>query len=243
MKQRLDRIIIERGLVASRERARALIMEGKVLVENRPVTKAGAMVQAGCNIILKEKDIPYVSRGGVKLSAALEHFSIVLEGKIAMDVGASTGGFTDCMLSMGAARIYSIDVGYGQFDYKLRNDARVVLMERTNIRNLEKDAIPEKMDFAAVDVSFISLRLVLPEVREFMKPGGGILALIKPQFESTRKDVGKGGIIRDEEIRIRAVESIENAASECGLYPIGVMQSPIKGRKGNVEYFIYMKGE
>lgn len=243
MKQRLDKIIVERGLVASRERAKALIMEGKVLVENRPVTKAGTMVQTGCSIILKEKDIPYVSRGGVKLIAALEHFDIVLEGKTAMDVGASTGGFTDCMLSMGAARVYSIDVGYGQFDYRLRNDARVVLMERTNIRGLEKDAVPEEMDFAAVDVSFISLRLVLPKVKEFLKPGGGILALIKPQFEATRKDVGKGGIMRDEEKRMMAVESIKMAASECCLRPVGVMQSPIKGRKGNVEYFIYMKGD
>ena len=243
MKQRLDKVILERGLVKSRERARALIMEGKVLVEDRPITKAGSMVETASSITLKEKDIPYVSRGGVKLAAALEHFGIVLEGKTVMDVGASTGGFTDCMLGMGAARVYGIDVGYGQFDYRLRQDPRVVLLERTNIRHLERQAIPEEMDFAAVDVSFISLKLVLPKVREFLRPGGGILALVKPQFEATKKDVGKGGIVRDEEKRQRAVESVEKAARDCGLRPVGVMQSPIRGRKGNVEYFIHMKGD
>lgn len=243
MKQRLDKVILERGLARSRERAKALIMGGKVLVEDRPVTKAGSMVETESSITLKEKDIPYVSRGGVKLEAALEHFGIVLEGKTAMDVGASTGGFTDCMLGKGAARVYGIDVGYGQFDYRLRQDPRVVLLERTNIRHLEKEAIPEEMDFAAVDVSFISLRLVLPKVREFLRPGGGLLALVKPQFEATKKDVGKGGVVRDEEKRQRAVESVEKAARDCGLRPVGVMQSPIRGRKGNVEYFIYMKGD
>jgi 23S rRNA (cytidine1920-2'-O)/16S rRNA (cytidine1409-2'-O)-methyltransferase len=243
MKQRLDRIVVERGLAQSRERAKALIMEGKVLVGDVPVTKAGSMVEAGCSITLKENDIPYVSRGGVKLEAALEHFGIGLEGKTVMDVGASTGGFTDCMLKMGAARVYSIDVGYGQFDYGLRQDTRVVLLERTNIRHLERREITDEVDFAAVDVSFISLRLVLPKVREFLGQGGGILALVKPQFEATRKDVGKGGIIRDEEKRLKAVESVETAARDCGLRPVGVMRSPLKGRKGNIEYFIYMKGE
>lgn len=240
MKERLDKALLGRGLVSSRERARALIMEGKVLVDNMPVTKAGAMVEAGASIAVKE-DIPYVSRGGVKLKAALERFGIGLRGKTAMDVGASTGGFTDCMLQEGAARVYAVDVGYGQFDWKLRNDPRVALLERTNIRYLAREAIPEEVQFATVDVSFISLRLVLPRVREFLAAGGEVVALVKPQFEVGKKDVGKGGIVRDEAKRLEAVEAVKGEAEACEFEPVGVMESPITGQKGNIEYLIYLR--
>ena len=240
-KERLDRVLLDKGLAASRERARALIMEGKVLVGGAAVTKAGSMVEESASITLKEPDIPYVSRGGLKLEAAAERFGIDFAGKTAMDVGASTGGFTDLMLKRGARRVYAIDVGYGQFDWRLRQDPRVVLFEKTNIRHLERDAIPEDIDIATVDVSFISLKLVIPKVMEFLRPGGEIAALIKPQFEAGRLEVGKGGIVRDEAARLRAVESVREAMRELGLEELGVMESPIKGQKGNIEYLIYLR--
>lgn len=243
MKERLDKIMTERGLVVSRERAKALIMEGKVLVDNKPATKAGSMVGEDAGITLKGEDIPFVSRGGIKLDAAIKHFGAALNGLTVMDVGVSTGGFTDCMLKRGAKKIYAIDVGYGQIDWNLRNDPRVVLMEKTNIRHLEKSAVPDEIDLATIDVSFISLKLVLPKVKEFLKPGGLIIALIKPQFEVGRKDVGKGGIVKDEGKRVQAVEDIKDAAMRFGLMALDVMKSPIKGQKGNVEYFIYLKGK
>jgi 23S rRNA (cytidine1920-2'-O)/16S rRNA (cytidine1409-2'-O)-methyltransferase len=242
MKARLDRVLCERGLAGSRERAKALILGGRVLVNRLPVTKAGSMVEEAADIVLKGSDIPYVSRGGLKLKAALDRFGIVLEGKAVMDVGASTGGFTDCMLKEGAGKVYAVDVGYGQFDWKLRNDPRVVLLERTNIRRLEKERVPEEVDFASVDVSFISLRLVLPRVREFLKPGGEAVALVKPQFEVGRGDVGKGGIIRDEARRLQAVEAVKAGAEDCGFRAVGAMESPVRGQKGNVEYLLYLKG-
>lgn len=243
MKQRLDKVIAARGLTGSRERAKALIMEGKVLVNDLPVLKAGAMVDEASVIRLREKDIPFVSRGGLKLQAAIKQFGIDLAGMIAMDVGASTGGFTDCMLGEGVRRVYCIDVGYGQFDWALRQDPRVVLMERTNIRHLTSEAVPDPIEFAAIDVSFISLRLVVPKVVEFLAPGGGIVALIKPQFEVGRKDVGKGGIVRDEVKRQEAVASLREFFSTLGLKDLGVIESPIKGQKGNIEYLVHMKGE
>jgi 23S rRNA (cytidine1920-2'-O)/16S rRNA (cytidine1409-2'-O)-methyltransferase len=241
MKARLDRVMVERKLAPSRERARALILEGKVLVNRMPVTKAGALVNENVDITLRGGGIPYVSRGGLKLKAALERFGISLEGKTCMDVGASTGGFTDCMLREGARKVYAVDVGYGQFDWGLRNDSRVVLLERTNIRHLERERIDEGIDFAAIDVSFISLRLVVPRMREFMGPRGEVVALVKPQFEVGRGEVGKGGVVRDEEKRLAAVDSVSAALEAVGLCAAGVMESPVRGQKGNVEYLIYLK--
>lgn len=241
MKERLDKLLVQRGLASSRERARALIMEGKVLVDGRPVTKAGALVGDASSVSLKEPDIPYVSRGGLKLKAAVEHFGIGLKGKTVMDVGASTGGFTDYMLSQGARKVYAIDVGYGQFDWGLRQDPRVVLLERTNIRYLDRERIPEEVDLASVDVSFISLMNVIPRVTEFLRPGGEIIALVKPQFEVGKEEVGKGGVVREEEKRLKAVSSLREFFDKHGLVTVGTMESPVKGQKGNVEYFIYLK--
>jgi len=238
-RQRLDKALIRKGLVLSRERARALIMEGKVLVDGIAVTKAGSLVREDSLITLREPDIPYVSRGGLKLEAASERFGISFEGKVAMDVGVSTGGFTDYMLRHGAERVYAIDVGYGQIDWRLRNDPRVVLLERTNIRHLK--ALPEAIDIATIDVSFISLRLVLPKILEFLKPNGEIVALFKPQFEVGRENVSKGGIVKDDAARISALESMRGFIEELGLEELGTIESPIKGRKGNIEYLIYMR--
>jgi 23S rRNA (cytidine1920-2'-O)/16S rRNA (cytidine1409-2'-O)-methyltransferase len=242
MKVRIDKAVVERGLAPSRERAQALIAEGKVYVNDFPVTKAAAMVEQSASIKLKGEDIPYVSRGGLKLKGALDHFGISCADKVAMDIGASTGGFTDCLLQEGARRVYAVDVGYGQFDWKLRNDPRVVLMERTNIRNLPRDTVEEPVELAVIDVSFISLRLVMPRVREFLAPGGEVVALIKPQFEVGKGEVGKGGIVRESEKREAAVRDVREAMEALGLVTIGVMESPITGQKGNIEYLIYLKG-
>ncbi len=241
MKERLDILLVRLGLAASRERARSLIMEGKVLVRGVPATKAGVMVPVGAAVTLKGVDIPYVSRGGMKLRAAIEHFGISPAGLVAIDVGSSTGGFTDCMLQLGAARVYCIDVGYGQLAWQLRQDPRVVLLERTNIRYLERDRIPGAIDLATIDVSFISLRKVLERVMEFLRPGGGILALVKPQFEVGRGEVGKGGIVRDEELRRSVVNSLQKYAEGIGLDVRGVFESPVPGQKGNREYFMHLR--
>jgi 23S rRNA (cytidine1920-2'-O)/16S rRNA (cytidine1409-2'-O)-methyltransferase len=241
MRERLDKLLVGRGLTPSRERARALIMEGKVLVDGRPVTKAGTLVGEASSVALREPDIPYVSRGGLKLRAAVEHFGIDLKDKTVMDVGASTGGFTDYMLGRGAGKVYAIDVGYGQFDWGLRKDGRVVLLERTNVRYLERERIPEGVDLATVDVSFISLRNIIPRVMEFLRPGGEIIALVKPQFEVGRAEVGKGGIVREEEKRLEAVGSLREFFEGRGLVVVGTMESPVRGQKGNIEYFIYLR--
>lgn len=241
MKSRLDKIIVDRGIAPSRERAQALIMEGKVFVGGVSVTKAGAMIDEGAVVELKGEGIPYVSRGGLKLEAAIRHFNISMKEKIAMDVGSSTGGFTDCMLQNGVKKVYCIDVGYGQLAWKLRQDPRVVLIERTNIRYLEREKIPDEIDIATIDVSFISLIKVVPNVLEFLKDNGEIIALIKPQFEVGKADVGKGGIVKDEAKRLKAVEHVKENLEALGLQTIGVMQSPIPGQKGNIEYLIYMK--
>lgn len=238
-KERLDKLLFEKGLAESREKARALIIEGKVLVNNIPVTKAGAMVPVDAIIVLKE-GIPYVSRGGLKLEAALNHFGINLNGLIAMDIGSSTGGFTDCMLKKGTKKVYCIDVGYGQMAWQLRNDPRVKLFEKTNIRYLERERIPEEIDFITIDVSFISLRKILPKAMEFLKAGGQILALIKPQFEVGKGEVGKGGVVKEEGKRMFAVEEIKRFSEEIGFTVSGIFQSPVKGPKGNIEYFIYL---
>ncbi len=240
-KERLDKVLVDRGLVKSRERAKALIMEGNVTVDGTVITKAGNLVDETSEIVLREKECPYVSRGGLKLEAALEHFGIDPSGMVAMDVGCSTGGFTDCLLKKNALKVYAIDVGYGQIDWSLRNDSRVVLLEKTNIRYLEKKAVPEDVDIAVADVSFISLIKVLPRVFEFLGSRGKVLALVKPQFEAGKGLVGKGGIVKDESIRLSAVEGVRKAAEEMGFRTFGIFESPVHGQKGNIEYFIYLE--
>jgi 23S rRNA (cytidine1920-2'-O)/16S rRNA (cytidine1409-2'-O)-methyltransferase len=253
-KIRLDRLLVEKGVTESREKARALILEGKVFVNETKVDKAGTLVNPDVSLKLLQ-GIPYVSRGGLKLETALRNFNINVDGKIAMDVGASTGGFTDCLLQHGAKKVYAIDVGYGQLDWKLRNDPRVILLEKTNVRYLDRPAICQRstvngqrfedlinnnIDIATADVSFISLLKVIPGIIEFLKKGGEIVALVKPQFEVGRKCVGKGGVVKDEAKRLEAVDKIIKAAKGIGLEVKGVMKSPILGPKGNVEYFIYL---
>jgi 23S rRNA (cytidine1920-2'-O)/16S rRNA (cytidine1409-2'-O)-methyltransferase len=239
-KTRLDKLLFEKGLVESRERAKAVILEGSVLVNGIVVDKAGALVRPDDGLAVVNK-MPYVSRGGLKLEHAIKHFNIDVRGKTAMDVGASTGGFTDCLLQQGASKVYAIDVGYGQFSWILRTDERVVLFEKTNIRYLDKDLIFDEIDIATIDVSFISLLKVLPKVLEFLKPSGEIVALIKPQFEAGRKDVGKGGVVRSEEKRLEIVENIKGETEKMGLEALGVTPSPVKGPKGNVEFLLYLR--
>jgi len=240
-KERLDKIIVDRGLAASRERAHALIMEGKAYVNGEPATKAGSMVPVDALIEMRGEDLKYVSRGGLKLEAAIKSFDIDLEGKIAMDVGSSTGGFTDVMLQAGANRVYCIDVGYGQLAWKLRQDPRVVLIERMNIRYLERKKIPDSIDIATIDVSFISLDKVVPKVIEFLSEKGEIIALIKPQFEVGKGEVGKGGIVKDEEKRQEVIQRIRQEFEAFGLVVNGIITSPITGQKGNIEYLIYAR--
>lgn len=241
MKERLDNLLVEKGIALSRERAKALIMEGSVLVNGAIQTKAGTMVDARADIELRGQDIPYVSRGGLKLEAALAHFDIDPDGMTAMDVGSSTGGFTDCLLKKGVRKVYCIDVGYGQMAWSLRNDPRVVLLERTNIRHLEKEKIQDTIDIVTIDVSFISLRMVIPKVIEFIRKGGDILALVKPQFEVGKGEVGKGGVVRDEDKRFSAVLAVKHFAEESGLKASGIFLSPVAGRKGNREYFLHLR--
>ncbi len=236
---RLDSLLVARGVASARERARSLILAGQVLVAGAPVVKVGTLVPVDAAITLKSPDHPYVSRGGLKLAAALAHFQIEVTGLVALDVGISTGGFTDCLLQHGAARVYGVDVGYGQLAWRLRQDPRVTILERTNIRDLPPDAIPEEMDLAVVDVSFISLKLVLPQVVRFLRPGGAIVALIKPQFEVGKGLVGKGGVVRDEQLQLQTVAEIENFCQSLRVEVSGVIPSPILGPKGNQEYLLY----
>jgi len=240
-RERLDVIIVDRGLVKSRERAKALIMEGKVIVDGVTVIKAGTLVNRDSDIVLKKGDIPYVGRGGLKLKAALDFFTIRPQDKIVMDIGCSTGGFTDCVLKEGALRVYAVDVGYGQIDWSLRQNPKVILLEKTNIRYLEKDKVRDLVDLILVDVSFISLTKVLPKSLEFLDNNGVILALIKPQFEVGREMVEKGGVIKDESSRMHAIEKIKSFAASIGLETIGIFESPVHGQKGNIEYFIYLR--
>jgi len=240
IKSRLDKLLFEKSLVESREKAKALILEGSVLVNGIVVDKAGALVRPDDELTVVKK-MPYVSRGGLKLEHAVRHFNIDVNDKTAMDVGASTGGFTDCLLQHGARKVYAIDVGYGQFSWILRTDERVVLFEKTNIRYLDKDLIFDEIDIATIDVSFISLLKVIPNILGFMKPAGVIVALIKPQFEAGRKDVGKGGVVRSEEKRLEIVENIKGETAKMGLQILGVTASPVKGPKGNVEYLLYLR--
>lgn len=243
MKLRLDQLIYKKGITESREKARALIIEGKVIVNGQKIEKPGTMVDENAEITICGETLSYVSRGGLKLEHALKEFSIDVKNKVAMDVGASTGGFTDCLIQHGAKRVYAIDVGYGQLAWKLRVDPRVIPIERTNIRYMNRDKIPEDVDIVTVDVSFISLKLVIPKVLEFLKTEGEIIALIKPQFEVGRREVDKGGIVKDQEKRQKAVEEIKKFFESLNLKVRGVTESPIKGHKGNIEYLIYAKAE
>jgi 23S rRNA (cytidine1920-2'-O)/16S rRNA (cytidine1409-2'-O)-methyltransferase len=227
--------------VKSRERAKALIMEGRVIVEGNRLVKAGTAVKTDSEIVLKAADIPFVSRGGLKLQAALDFFSIDTAGAVAMDIGCSTGGFTDCLLKRQTRKVYAVDVGYGQFDWTLRKDPRIVLLEKTNIRYLDRSAVPESIDLAVIDVSFISLMKVLPKALEFLAADGSVLALVKPQFEVGRAMVGKGGVVKDEAVRMSAVEKIRLGAEQTGFRVVGDFESPVPGQKGNREYFIYLK--
>ena len=235
-KVRLDKALVGRGLVDDLERARALILAGKVLVRGQVNSKAGAQVAADVELAIKEAEHPYVSRGALKLEKALNEFSIDPTGRTAIDVGASTGGFTDILLKRGASKVYAVDVGYGQLDWSLRQDPRVVVIERQNIRHLEKSRIETQCDLAVIDVSFISLAKVLPKVLEILGPGEKpIICLIKPQFEATRDEVGDG-VIRDEAIRLACIERVHEAARQLSLHVGPLAQSPITGPKGNVEF-------
>ncbi|MGG7077658.1 TlyA family RNA methyltransferase [Clostridium sardiniense] len=238
-KERLDVLLVDRGIISSRERAKTNIMAGKVFVDGQRVDKAGAKVSVTSNIEFKGDTIPYVSRGGLKLEKAMKEFPLVLDGKVCMDIGASTGGFTDCMLQNGARKVFSVDVGYGQFAWKLRTDERVVCMERTNIRYVTPEDIGEKLDFASIDVSFISLKTIMPATINLLKDDGEVVALIKPQFEAGREKVGKKGVVREESTHKEVVNSIVNYLLEHDLNILGVSYSPIKGPEGNIEYLVY----
>ena len=238
-RQRIDLLLVERGLAESRERARALILAGKVLVGDRPVAKAGETVAADAPIRLREPDHPWVSRGGVKLAHALDTLSVPVAGRTALDVGASTGGFSDVLLKRGARRVYAVDVGYGQLDLKIRADSRVVVLERTNARGLGREHVPEPVDLCVIDVSFISLRLILPPVAALLAPGANVLAMVKPQFEAG-KGGAPGGVVRDETRRRRIVADIADFAQAHGLSMRGECDSPIRGPKGNLETFLWL---
>lgn len=238
-RQRLDLLLVKRGLVDSREEGRRKIMAGDVLVEDQPITKAGFLIEESARIALKAAP-RYASRGGLKLEKGLREFAIDLAGKTALDVGASTGGFTDCLLIHGAARVLAVDVGYGQFDWRLRNDPRVWLREKTNVRFLEPAALPEAAHIAVIDVSFISLKLILPQVKKLLRPSHEIIALIKPQFEVGKGKVGKGGVVRSEAEHERVIDEIQSAAAELGYQIRGTVESPLLGPKGNKEFLTYL---
>ena len=242
MKQRLDVILVNKGYAQSREKAKAIIMSGKVFVKGQREDKAGTTFEEeGIDLLVKENPLKYVSRGGLKLEKAMKEFPIDLKGTVCMDIGASTGGFTDCMLQNGAVKVYSIDVGHGQLAWKLRNDERVVCMEKTNFRYVTDEQIPEKIDFASADVSFISLDKILPAAYPLMKEGGQMVCLIKPQFEAGREKVGKKGVVRDKKVHEEVIEKIINLADTTGFAPTGLTYSPIKGPEGNIEYLIWIK--
>ena len=240
MKKRLDVLLVEQGLADSREKAKAIIMSGIVYVDNNKEDKAGTTFEETARIEVRGNTLKYVSRGGLKLEKAMNNFGVTLEGKVCMDVGASTGGFTDCMLQNGAVKVYSVDVGHGQLAWKLRNDERVVCMEKTNIRYVTPDDIDDVIEFASIDVSFISLTKVLPAVRELMTPGGEIVCLIKPQFEAGREKVGKKGVVRELSTHIEVVQMIVDYARSNGFRTLHLSYSPIKGPEGNIEYLLHI---
>ncbi len=240
MKKRLDVLLVEQGLADSREKAKAIIMSGIVYVDNNKEDKAGTTFEETSKIEVRGNTLKYVSRGGLKLEKAMNNFGVTLDGKVCMDVGASTGGFTDCMLQNGAVKVYSVDVGHGQLAWKLRNDDRVVCMEKTNIRYVTPDDIDDVIEFASIDVSFISLTKVLPAVRELMTQDGEIVCLIKPQFEAGREKVGKKGVVRELSTHVEVVEMIVDYARANGFRTLHLSYSPIKGPEGNIEYLLHI---
>lgn len=240
MKQRLDILLTEKNFFDSRARAKAMIMAGKILVDGQKVDKAGTLIAPDAEIRILGEEMPFVSRGGLKLQKALDVFKIILSGKIAVDVGASTGGFTDCMLQHGAKKVYAIDVGYGQLAWKLRSDVRVVNMERTNIRNVTRENFYDELDFATIDVAFISLEKVLPVVFDVLKESGEVVALIKPQFEAGREHIGKKGVVRDKKIHTAVIERVLDFATNLGFGVRGLDFSPVKGPEGNIEYLAHL---
>lgn len=240
MKERLDVLLVQRGMAASREKAKAMIMAGEILVDGEREDKAGSMFPDTVTITQKGRPLPYVSRGGLKLEKAMTHFGLDLTGKICMDVGASTGGFTDCMLQNGTVKVYAVDVGHGQLDWKLRNDERVVCMERTNIRYVTPEDIQEPVQFVSIDVSFISLTKVLLPVRNLMEEGAEMTALIKPQFEAGREKVGKKGVVRDPAIHLEVIQTVISYAKSISFGVRHLEFSPIKGPEGNIEYLVHL---
>ena len=241
MKKRLDVLLVEQGLADSREKAKAIIMSGIVYVDNNKEDKAGTTFDETAKIEVRGNTLKYVSRGGLKLEKAMDHFGVELAGKVCMDVGASTGGFTDCMLQNGAVKVYSVDVGHGQLAWKLRNDERVVCMEKTNIRYVTPEDIDDKIEFASIDVSFISLTKVLPAVKELLTDSGEIVCLIKPQFEAGKDKVGKKGVVRDPAVHAEVLREFLRYAPECGFGVRGLDFSPIRGPEGNIEYLAWLK--
>lgn len=240
-KTRLDLLLVERGLAPSRERARALVLAGHVTVNGRVVSKAGTAVAADADLALATPDHPYVGRGGLKLAHALDVFHIDVAGREGLDIGASTGGFTDVLLRRGAARVVALDVGHGQLDWRLRNDPRVVVLEGVNARYLTPAELPGLVDVVSIDVSFISLALVLPQVPALLRPGADVVALVKPQFEAGREEVGRKGIVRDPGVHERVIERVTQAAAAAGLARAGVIPSPITGAEGNMEFLLHLK--
>ena len=240
-KQRLDEVLVRRQLARSREQAQRMILAGLVKVDGTRVEKQAALVAGQAAIEVDGPASPFVSRGGEKLSAALDAFSIHVAGRIVLDVGASTGGFTDCLLRHGARRVYAVDVGYGQLDWNLRNDQRVVVLERCNVRHLDRAAVPEAVQLVVIDVSFISLRLVLPCVVKFLAPGATVVALVKPQFEAGVKQVGRGGVVRDDEVRLAVARRVQAVAQQLGFDCLGLFDSPVQGKKGNREIFLGLR--
>jgi len=235
-------LVTDRGLAPSRERAQALILSGVVLVNGRPVTKAGTQFADDVDLSLQSPDHPYVGRGGLKLAHALDVFGVTVQDRIALDIGASTGGFTDVLLKRGAAHVVALDVGHGQLDWTLRNDARVLVLERVNARALTLADIPSRVDLVTVDVSFISLRHIFPRIPGLLNPAGDVVALVKPQFEAGRSEVGKHGVVKDEAVQQRVVEDASAWAAEVGLVRAGMTESPITGDAGNREFFLHLKG-
>ncbi len=241
MKKRLDVLVFEKGLAESREKAKAVIMAGLVYVNNQKADKCGTSYEEDVNLEVRGPALKYVSRGGLKLEKAMQVFPIKLDDAVCMDIGASTGGFTDCMLQNGASKVYSIDVGYGQLAWKLRNDERVVNLERTNFRKVTTAEVPDLIDFFSVDVSFISLKLILPVARPLLKSDGEAVCLIKPQFEAGREKVGKKGVVRDIAVHEEVIESIRDYCLDAGFEVLGLDFSPVKGPEGNIEYLIHLK--
>ncbi|WP_422486726.1 TlyA family RNA methyltransferase [Gudongella sp. DL1XJH-153] len=242
-KKRADVILFEKGLVESREKGKRIIMEGSVYIGETRVDKPGEKYSDDVEIKIRSNPLKYVSRGGLKLEKAMDEFGLQLRDFVCMDMGSSTGGFTDCMLKSGASKVYAVDVGYGQLDWKLRSDERVVVHERTNIRHMDTESIPDKIDFISIDVSFISLKLILPVAHKLLKDGGSVVALVKPQFEAGRDKVGKKGIVREKSTHKEVIENVLDFSGKIGFYPHGLTFSPITGTTGNIEFLLLLKKE